>query len=149
ACRSGDRDRDRDRDRIRLLGAGTLLGRVSHAVRGIPFRVASPPASPLRRDPRVRPRGASFRFCIAAAEPPSLVFLVRKGGVPAALRTVSSLAQLKRRPMIGCGTSTFTDPDDYRANVPGGSVSLVLTGRGDFKARMTWVSMRRLRLLRV
>jgi len=51
--------------------------------------------------------------------------------------------------MIGCGTTTFTDPDDYRVNVPGANVNLVLTGSGRFKARATWVELPRLRLIRI
>jgi AraC-like DNA-binding protein len=50
--------------------------------------------------------------------------------------------------MIGSGTATFTDPGNYRANVTGASISLVLTGGGEFKARLTWVKLRHLRLSR-
>jgi AraC-like DNA-binding protein len=50
--------------------------------------------------------------------------------------------------MAGCGTATFTDPDDYRKNVPGTSIDLVLTERGDFRARVTWIDTGRLRLIR-
>ena len=50
--------------------------------------------------------------------------------------------------MVGSGTTTFTDPDDYRASVSGASIDLVLTGRGEFKARLTWVKLRRLSLVR-
>ena len=32
----------------------------------------------------------------------------------------------KRRPMIGCDTAIFTDPDDYRMSVPGLRIRLVL-----------------------
>lgn len=49
--------------------------------------------------------------------------------------------------MSACGTTTFTDPDRYR--VPGASVDLVLTGGGNFKARVTWVNLRRLAVVRV
>jgi hypothetical protein len=48
--------------------------------------------------------------------------------------------------MIGCGTATFTDPEDFRVNVPGTTINLVFTAPCDFKARVTWVNMRRLRL---
>jgi AraC-like DNA-binding protein len=51
--------------------------------------------------------------------------------------------------MIGCGTTTFTDPDDYRANVPGAAIDLVLTGSDRFRARVTWVNLRRLNLVRL
>src|SRR5262249_37585821 len=52
----------------------------------------------------------------------------------------------KRRPMIGCGATTITD--DYRVNVPGASINLVLTRPGDFKARLTWVNLCRVGLVR-
>jgi AraC-like DNA-binding protein len=50
--------------------------------------------------------------------------------------------------MIGCGTTTSTDPDNYRLHVPGASLNLVLTGRGGFMARLTWLELRRLRVVR-
>ena len=50
--------------------------------------------------------------------------------------------------MIGCGTATFTDPEDVRVNVPGVSINFVLTARCNFEVRLTWVSIRRLRLAR-
>lgn len=50
--------------------------------------------------------------------------------------------------MIGCGTATFNDPEDFRVNVPGATIDLVLTTRCDFEARLTWVNTRRLRLAR-
>jgi AraC-like DNA-binding protein len=50
--------------------------------------------------------------------------------------------------MIGCGTTTFTDPDEYRVRIPGASVNVVLTGTGNFKARLTWVNLPRLTLVR-
>jgi AraC-like DNA-binding protein len=52
-------------------------------------------------------------------------------------------------PMIGCGTITFTDPDDYRVQIPGVGLNLVLIRSGDFKARVTWVTLRSLSLIRV
>jgi AraC-like DNA-binding protein len=51
--------------------------------------------------------------------------------------------------MIGCGTTTYTDPDDYRVNVLGANISLVLTGSNPFKARVTWLNTRRLSLVLV
>ena len=51
-----------------------------------------------------------------------------------------------RRPMIGCDTAIFTDPDDYRMSVPGLRLRLVLTGQGEFEARRTWVHLHRLTL---
>jgi AraC-like DNA-binding protein len=50
--------------------------------------------------------------------------------------------------MIGCGTATFTDPEDVRVNVPGVSINFVLTSRCNFKVRLTWVNIRRLHLAR-
>jgi AraC-like DNA-binding protein len=50
--------------------------------------------------------------------------------------------------MTESGTATFTDPDDYRAGIGGANVSLVLTGRGDFRARLTWLKLRHLHLFR-
>ncbi len=49
--------------------------------------------------------------------------------------------------MTGCGTTTYTDPDDYRVNVPGAAVDLVLTSSEAFKARVTWLELRRLTLV--
>src|SRR6516225_10361634 len=51
--------------------------------------------------------------------------------------------------MTGCGTTTYTDPDDYRVNVPGAAIDLVLTSSAAFKARVTWVKLRRLTLVLV
>lgn len=50
--------------------------------------------------------------------------------------------------MDGSGTTTFTDPDDDRASVIGARINFVLTGCGDFKARLTWVKLRHLSLVR-
>jgi AraC-like DNA-binding protein len=44
--------------------------------------------------------------------------------------------------MTGYGATTYTDPDDYRVNVPGLAIELVLTRCEAFKTRVTWVSMR-------
>jgi AraC-like DNA-binding protein len=51
--------------------------------------------------------------------------------------------------MIACGTATFTDPEEFRVRVPGANINLVLTGRGEFKARLTWMNLRRLNLVRI
>jgi AraC-like DNA-binding protein len=50
--------------------------------------------------------------------------------------------------MAECGTATFTNPDDYRSGIGGTKVNLVLTGRGDFKARLAWLKLRHLHVLR-
>jgi len=50
--------------------------------------------------------------------------------------------------MMGCGTATFTDPDEYGATLPRVAISLVLTERGEFRGQMTWVKLPGLGLLR-
>ena len=49
--------------------------------------------------------------------------------------------------MTGCGSRTFTDAADYCISVPGASIGLVLTGRGGFGARVSWVEMQSLSLV--
>ena len=44
-------------------------------------------------------------------------------------------------------TATFANPDDYQAGVEDASVNLILTGGGDFNARLTWLRMRRFHVL--
>jgi AraC-like DNA-binding protein len=46
------------------------------------------------------------------------------------------------------GTATFANPDDYQAGIGDASVNLIVTGGGDFNARLTWLDLRRLRMLR-
>lgn len=48
--------------------------------------------------------------------------------------------------MLGCGTRTFTDPDEYCAHFPGANISLVVTGNDEFRARVVWVNLHRLSL---
>jgi AraC-like DNA-binding protein len=50
--------------------------------------------------------------------------------------------------MIECGTTTFVSPDGYETAVPGATADLVLTGRGDFKARLTWLKLHELSIFR-
>jgi len=50
--------------------------------------------------------------------------------------------------MTASGTATFTNPDDYGAGIGGANVSLVVTGRGDFNARLTRLKLRHLHVLR-
>jgi AraC-like DNA-binding protein len=50
--------------------------------------------------------------------------------------------------MTGSGTAIFSDPEDYRARVGGTSVDLVVTEPGDFAARLTWLKLRQLHVLR-
>jgi hypothetical protein len=46
------------------------------------------------------------------------------------------------------GTATFANPGDYQAGIGDASVELIVTGGGDFNARLTWLSLRRLHVLR-
>jgi AraC-like DNA-binding protein len=50
--------------------------------------------------------------------------------------------------MAASGTAVFTDPADYRAGIDDANLDFVLTGRGDFRARLTWLKLRGLHLLR-
>lgn len=45
------------------------------------------------------------------------------------------------------GTSTFSNPDDYQAGIGDAKVNLIVTGGGNFKARLTWLTLRHLRVL--
>ena len=49
--------------------------------------------------------------------------------------------------MTGHGTTTYTNPDDFRVNVPGTRVNLVLTSSEAFRARLTWVTLRHFTLV--
>lgn len=51
--------------------------------------------------------------------------------------------------MIGCGTTTFTDPDDFRVNLPGRLIDLVLTGSEHFRSRLVWLGMTQLNIAQV
>lgn len=46
------------------------------------------------------------------------------------------------------GTSTFSNPDDYQAGIEGARVNLIITRGADFKARITWLKLHDLQLLR-
>lgn len=48
--------------------------------------------------------------------------------------------------MTGCSTTTYTDPDNFRVGVPGVTMDLALTSHEPFKAKITWLKMRRLTL---
>jgi AraC-like DNA-binding protein len=50
--------------------------------------------------------------------------------------------------MRATGTAVYTNPDDYRAGIGGASLDLILTGYGDFKARLTWVKLPHLHVYR-
>jgi AraC-like DNA-binding protein len=49
--------------------------------------------------------------------------------------------------MPAVGASNFTDPDAYQAGFRGIAIDLVLTGGGDFAARLTWAALPNLHLL--
>jgi AraC-like DNA-binding protein len=46
------------------------------------------------------------------------------------------------------GAATFTSPDDYRAAIGPASVNLIVTKGGDFSARLTWLNLSDLQVLR-
>jgi AraC-like DNA-binding protein len=50
--------------------------------------------------------------------------------------------------MAESGTATFSNPDDYQAAIREASVSLVVTSGSNFSARLTWLNLRRLHVLR-
>ena len=50
--------------------------------------------------------------------------------------------------MANIGSATFTTTEEYQAGFGGTSVNLILTGSGDFRARLTWVKLRYINLLR-
>jgi AraC-like DNA-binding protein len=45
------------------------------------------------------------------------------------------------------GTATFANPDDYRAAIGSATVNLVVTGGGNFNARLTWLNLGHLHVL--
>jgi AraC-like DNA-binding protein len=57
-----------------------------------------------------------------------------------------SRAQMQR--MAASGTAIFDNPADYQAAIGGASVNLTLTSGGDFEARLTWLNLRDLRVVR-
>ena len=50
--------------------------------------------------------------------------------------------------MTGNGTALYSDPGDYQASIEGANIKIVVTGSGDFKARLTRLSLRRIHVLR-
>ena len=46
------------------------------------------------------------------------------------------------------GTATFANPDAYQAGIGDASVNFIVTGGGDFNARLTWLHLRRFHVLR-
>jgi AraC-like DNA-binding protein len=49
--------------------------------------------------------------------------------------------------MVESGRATFANSDDYQAGIGDASVNLIVTGGGDFKARLTWLHLRRFHML--
>jgi AraC-like DNA-binding protein len=74
------------------------------------------------------------------AGPPSCGF----GDRGSQLRRVSN--EMER--MAQNGTATFANPDDYQAGMGDAIINLIVTGGGDFNARLTWLNLRRLYVLR-
>jgi AraC-like DNA-binding protein len=50
--------------------------------------------------------------------------------------------------MPRCGTAIFTDPDDYQSGIRAVKFNFTFNHQKDFKARLTWVELRHVRLLR-
>jgi AraC-like DNA-binding protein len=50
--------------------------------------------------------------------------------------------------MPGSGTRTFLEPDQYEASLRQAQIELVITPRGEFNARQSWVELHNLQLLR-
>jgi AraC-like DNA-binding protein len=57
------------------------------------------------------------------------------------------IAHQMRRGMAQSGTATFANPDDYGAAIGAASLKLIVTGRGDFNARLSWLKLDHLLLL--
>ena len=49
--------------------------------------------------------------------------------------------------MAQSGTATFINPDEYGAAIGAGRVNIIVTGGGDFNARLTWLNLDHLYLL--
>ena len=134
---------------------------VAHYAESAKLRGGDPNPSPFERrkavdwaSPNTVRRGregtsqvAPFRFCIVDHASPPLLSL--RLCVSEKASTCQSARAAKRWPMIGCGTNTFTDPDDYRRNVPGLNLALVLTGSDTFRSDVTWVQLDHIRLVRI
>jgi AraC-like DNA-binding protein len=79
----------------------------------------------------------SFRKCIACV-----------GEIPILPSFERRYLPNETKRMTESGTTTFTSPDDYQAGIGGAAVNLVLADGGHFKARLTWLKLRHLHLLR-
>jgi hypothetical protein len=96
-------------------------------------------------------RKISTLACVFLILHSALRAIARKSGIEGPLLPVGTRDGLRACSvsMIACGSATFTDPEEYRARFPRAIMHLVLTGRGDFKARLTWVNLARLSFIRV
>ncbi len=52
------------------------------------------------------------------------------------------------RAMVASGTATFTNPDLYQSSIGRTNIELTFTAGGDFKARLTWLNLGHLRVVR-
>jgi hypothetical protein len=50
--------------------------------------------------------------------------------------------------MPGSDTGTFIDPDDYQARLRRARIDLLVTSQGAFNARLTWITLHHMQLLR-
>jgi hypothetical protein len=50
--------------------------------------------------------------------------------------------------MLRTGTSTYSDPGEYQSQFRGAGIKLVFARYGEFSARLTWMELRHLHLLR-
>jgi hypothetical protein len=50
--------------------------------------------------------------------------------------------------MPGCGTRTFAQPEHYEAALRQGLTEIIITPCGKFQARLTWVELHNMQLLR-
>jgi AraC-like DNA-binding protein len=52
------------------------------------------------------------------------------------------------KPVVASGTATFTNPDLYQSSIGETNIELTFTAGGDFKARLTWLNLGQLRVVR-
>jgi AraC-like DNA-binding protein len=84
---------------------------------------------------------ANFRNRIAGSKLIShpLVLAIAVPGSVAATNEILRMAQ--------SGTATFVNPDEYGAAIGAARVNIIVTGGGDFNARLTWLNLDHLYLL--
>jgi AraC-like DNA-binding protein len=84
----------------------------------------------------------------ASRSSPGIAVCSKDRRAPLELLTLGPAHPARLRLMPRSGTSPFSDPDEYLANFRGAGIDLVFTGPGTFKARLTWVELPQLHLLR-